>query len=472
MQKNNPAITKKSSPPPIVFISLFLAALAGGHWFLTHKTIDSSWETNQSNSRSVINSTSDRISIGDKILVTADATSAKKAGIRAFFSNDYKTAIANFKSSLKQRPNNPETSIYLNNARWAGKKALKITVSVPIGSNLNVAQEILRGVAQAQDEVNRNGGINGTPVRIAIANDENNPEIAKEISSYLVKDEQTLAVIGHNASDASLAAAPIYQQGKLVMITPTSSAMELTGFGNYIFRTMLNQHLVAKNLAEYIVKRDRKTKIAVCFDPKSAENQLFRDIFISAVMAEGGKVVSTVCDFSAPNFNPNTVVAQAIAEGAEGLLLNPHIDRFDPALAVARANQGRLTLYSTSTMYTFKTLQGGQTDVNGLVLAVAWHPQTNSSKAFAARARQYWGGTVNWRTAMAYDAAQAIVTGLRQKNTYTREGLQQALHSPGFQSQGAGGEIEFLPSGDRLGKSVLIQVRPSASGYDFVPVQP
>lgn len=472
MQKTNPAITKKSSPPPIFFILLFLVALAGGHRLLNHKTIDFPLETNQSNSRSATDSISERISIGDKILVTADATNAKQSGIRAFSSNDYKTAIANFQTSLKQRPNDPETSIYLNNARLADKKPLKIAVSVPIGSNLNVAQEILRGVAQAQDEVNRNGGINGTPVGIAIANDENNPEIAKAIANYLVKDARTLAVIGHNASDASLAAAPIYQKGKLVMITPTSSAMELTGFGDYIFRTMLNQHLVAKSLAEHIVKRDRKTKIAVCFDAKSAENQFFRDIFISAAMAEGGKVVSTVCDFSAPNFNPNTVVAQAIAEGAEGLLLNPHIDRFDPALAAARANKGRLTLYSTSTMYTFKTLQVGQADVNGLVLAVAWHPQTSSSKAFAARARQYWGGTVNWRTAMAYDAAQAIIKGLRQKDTYTREGLQQALHSPGFKSQGSGGEIEFLPSGDRLGKSVLIQVRPSASGYDFVPVQP
>ncbi|HBY75884.1 MAG TPA: ABC transporter substrate-binding protein, partial [Cyanobacteria bacterium UBA11148] len=51
----------------------------------------------------------------------------------------------------------------------------KIAVSVPMESNLNKAQEILRGVAQAQNEVNRNGGINGMLLKVAIANDENDP---------------------------------------------------------------------------------------------------------------------------------------------------------------------------------------------------------------------------------------------------------------------------------------------------------
>ncbi|MFK0734507.1 MAG: hypothetical protein ACFKPT_08860 [Gloeotrichia echinulata GP01] len=48
-------------------------------------------------------------------------------------------------------------------------KYLKIAVSVPIGGNLNVAKEIIRGVAGDQDEVNGSDGINGNLLDVAMA---------------------------------------------------------------------------------------------------------------------------------------------------------------------------------------------------------------------------------------------------------------------------------------------------------------
>jgi branched-chain amino acid transport system substrate-binding protein len=123
---------------------------------------------------------------------------------------------------LQANSNDPETLIYFNNAKAnLTERFLTIAVSVPIGSNLNVAQEILRGIAQAQDEVNSHGGINGKLLQVEIANDYNQPDVSKKIADTFVSDRQILAAIGHNASDASIAAAPVYDRGKLVMLTPT-----------------------------------------------------------------------------------------------------------------------------------------------------------------------------------------------------------------------------------------------------------
>ncbi|WP_254175311.1 ABC transporter substrate-binding protein [Planktothrix pseudagardhii] len=471
MSQSKGSSIKRNSPPPIVFILAFLAFLGGSYWFISHQKSDS-WQqhNNAQLSNSVNNSTgTERMSIGNGLLISADASSEKKAGIQAFSQGNFALAVNQFKASLQKRKNDPETLIYLNNAQIGNKPAYKIAVSVPIGSNLNVAQEILRGVAQAQEQINQNGGINGTPLLVEIANDENNPEIAKEIATKLVQDSNVLAVIGHNASDASLEAAPIYQKSQLVAITPTSSAQNLTEIGDYIFRAVPNNRLVAERLARQIVKSDRKTKILVCSDGKASEKIYFQKMFISAIEAEGSQVVDTVCDFAAPNFNANAIVSAAVANGAEGILLNPHIDRFDPSIAIIKANKGRLTLYGTSTLYTFKTLQEGQENVNGMVLAVPWHPDSSVDNSFAANAQNYWGGTVNWRTAMAYDATQAIIAGLHQSNT--REGLKQALHNPELNAQGASEIVKFSPSGERLGDSTLVQVQPRSSGYEFVSLQ-
>ncbi len=402
-------------------------------------------------------------SIGNRLLIQEKVTPDKQKGIEAFAKGNYQQASASFKKSLLQQPNDPETLIYLNNAE-AGNKSVKIAVSVPIGSNLNVAQEILRGVATAQDETNQKGGINGQKLQVDIVNDQNDPEIARKLAQELVKDQKVLGVLGHNASNASLAAAPIYQQGGLVMISATSSANNLSGFGNYIFRTVPTTEVMAQALANYAVKTVRKTKIAFCYDSKTPADVSFKDEFLAAFVSKGGQLVPTVCDLSAPNFNPTTAVNQAISSGADGLFISSHIDRLEAAVALARANQGKLALFSSPTLYTVKTLEAGQQAVKGLVLVAPWHPQVNPS--FADMMSQRWRGKVSWRTATAYDATQAMIAGLQQSQR--RDSLQQVLHSREFTVEGASGAVRFAKSGDRITHPVIVQVHSSGFDYDFV----
>ncbi|HBL10683.1 MAG TPA: ABC transporter substrate-binding protein [Cyanobacteria bacterium UBA11162] len=445
-----------------------------------------------------------RISLGNKILVNSVTHSDKEAGVKAFSSGKFELAINRFQKSLQTNRNDPETLIYLNNAKVGNRKSLKIAVSVPIGSNLNVAQEILRGVAQAQNEINHRGGIKGTPLKVAIANDDNNPQIAKKLATEFVKDPTILAVVGHNASDVSIAAAEVYQ-GQLVMISPTSFAKSLSAVhpentqGNsvvqnsinfvkksmgfeqkntkenyYIFRTVPSIDDVANTLSAYTLKTVHKTKIAMCSDSQAVDNESFRNQFTLALYASGGKFINDVeCDFSAPDFNPSAIISQAIKAGADSLLLAPHVDKINKAIEIAQANKGQLILLGSPTLYTSQTLESGKADVNGMVLAVPWYPEAIPGNSFTKEATKLWGGSVNWRTATAYDATEVIVTGLEQSDR-TREGLRNAISAPWFSINGATGKVQFLPSGDRVGQGFLVQVQPGTQPgtYQFVPLKP
>ncbi len=417
------------------------------------------------------NSLQNRISLGDKILFKDNPNSEKQSGVQAFAANDYNKAITSFQVSLQKMPNDPEARIYLQNAIAARSgKILKIAVSLPIGSNLNVAKEMLQGVAQAQDEVNKKGGIQGHLLQVVIASDDNDPDIAKQIASYFVVDQQILAVIGSNVSDASVAACPIYQEGKLVNISPTSFSLKSSGCGSYIFRTSPNVSFLADSLSDYAINVASTKNLAICVDEKAIDNQSFRDAFTSAIIAGGGNVINIQCDFSAPDFNPKNLIAEAISNGAEGLVLAPHVDRISKALDLAKANQGKLRLFGSTSLYTSQTLQQGQADVSNLVLAVPWHPQANFGNDFGKNAHQLWGSNVTWRSATSYDATVAIINGLQQSKT--REELQKSLRSPNFSVIGTTGKIQFLQSGDRHIKNniILVQIQPSSTsttGYEF-----
>lgn len=453
MSLQNSVKTQKKYPPPIVYILLGSILM-----FWVPRLLGSLQPLFNFDGR-------DRISLGEELLIEENATTEKKRGIEAFANGDKQKAIQYFKNSLLQHPNDPETVIYLNNAQ-VGEKAFKIAAIAPIGSNLNVAQEILRGVAQAQNEMNQKGGINGKKLQVAIVDDKNDPEIAKQIAETLVKDPQILAVVGHNASNASLAAAPIYQQGKLVMVSPTSMANNLSGIGNYIFRTVPTTKVMAEALADYAVKTARKTKMAFCVDSQAPDNVSFKDEFLAAFVRHGAQITPTVCDLSAPNFNASTAVNEAINNGADSLLISSHIDRLEGAIELARANQGKLALFSTPTMYTFKTLQDGQQDVQGLVLAAPWHPQMNAT--FAEMMSLRWHGKISWRTAMAYDATETVIVGL--SSAESRDRLQQVLRNPTFKIRTSSNTVEFSLLGDRITQPIVVQVQSSNSGYEFVPM--
>ncbi len=414
----------------------------------------------------------DRLSLGEKILVTAETNPNKQAGVQAFANKDLYTAHVQFEASIKAHPNDPEGLIYFNNSPVTSNiSQTKIVVSVPIGSNLNVAQEILRGVAQAQQETNQHGGINGKLLQVAIANDENDSTIAKKLATDFVNDPNIIAVIGHNASNASLAACPIYEQGKLVMMSPTSYAQNLSGCGAYIFRSIPSVRFIADPLVHYMIQI-RKSNIAICVDQQAPDNVSFVTELQSAIFAENGKYIPIACDLSAAKLEPQKVISEAVSAGANSLVLAPHVDRIEKALEIAAANKGRLALFGSPTLYTSLTLKSGQENINDLVLAVPWHPSATPGNPFAENARTLWGGTVNWRTAMAYDATIAVIQGLQQ--SYNRQELQAILHNPNFSANGATGKIEFLPSGDRNGKALLVKVQPTNTqlGYDFFPLTP
>lgn len=413
-----------------------------------------------------------RKSEGEKLLIAAETNADKAQAIAAIAKKDYATAVSKWEASLSKQRSDPEALIYLNNAKIGEQKSLTIAVSVPIGGNLNVAKEILRGVAQAQTEVNSQGGINAVPLKIVIVNDDNKIEVGKKVAQALAQDQSILAVIGHNSSEVSIAAAPTYQAGGLVMMSSTSTAKELSGLGSYIFRTVPSVRFQADALSQYAVKKQNKKNIGICLNSTAKASQSIKEDFTAAVFSDGAKISRVNCDLSSPDFNADQVIQEMLNDRVDALLLSPGVEKIEKGVEVAVIARNRLLLLADSTMYTFKTLQLGQGAIADMVITVPWHPEFLLNNPFAGNAVKLWGGDVNWRSATSYDATLAIAGGLRKNST--RAGLQQTLSSNTFELEGAAGKIAFQPSGDRANPAILVKVSKgdrAGVGYDFVPLR-
>ncbi|MDZ8262337.1 ABC transporter substrate-binding protein [Nostoc sp. ChiQUE01b] len=450
---------------------LTVGIVGGGFWWFTNNGVKIG-NTNIQNQQPGNNlSLQDRISFGEKSFTPGDISPVKKEGIQAIAAKSYDKAIANFTAALKLNRNDPEALIFLNNARIGSSKSYTIVASVPFGTDPNTSLEILRGIAQAQNQVNTSGGIKGVFLRVGIASDDDNPEISKQIASSLVSNSEVLGVVGPNTSDSTLAAGTIYTSGQLVAISPTSTSVKISNFSRYVFRTVPSDFMAARSLANYMVRTLQKKNAVVFFNSQSNYSQSLKSEFVSSVSLEGGQVASEF-DLSRADFSAAKSVEQATKQGAEVLMLAANTETLDKALQVVQINQKQLTLLGGDDVYTAKTLEIGREQAVGMVLAVPWHIDADPKSDFPQKSRQLWGGDVSWRSALSYDATVALITALERNPT--RDGVQQALLSSDFSATGASGTIRFLASGDRNAPVQLVKIVPgsrSRTGYDFEPVR-
>lgn len=412
----------------------------------------------------------ERLSAGEKVLIVSIANPEKQAAVEALKAGDYQKAVSKFEAALKLDRNDPEILIYLSNARIGDKESYTIAVCVPIASDINAAKEMLRGVAQAQNEINKIGGIKGIPLKVIIADDDNHPDVAAEVALKLVNKSEVLGVIGHYGSDVTIETADVYQSGKLVAISPVSTAVKLSGLSNYVFRTVPSDYVSARALADYMLRDLKQQKAAVFYNSQSGYSRSLKSEFVTAVSLGGGQIVSEF-DLSNPNFSAAGSLNQAIKSDAQVLMMATDGSTLDKALQVVKVNRKRLGILGGDDVYRPKTLQVGAEEAEDMVVAIPWHILGSPQSDFTKTANQLWVGEVNWRSALSYDATKALITAI-EKNP-SRIGVQQALSASNFSVSGASGVIRFFPSGDRNQGVQLVKIQPGSRtsfSHEFVPV--
>ncbi|CCI04174.1 ABC transporter substrate-binding protein [Microcystis aeruginosa] len=405
------------------------------------------------------------ISLGEEILLkTNRQDNSLEQGRQAFENQEYKQAIKLFKQSLDRLPNNPEIRIYYNNARAAyqDRNPLKIATSVPLGNNPETAQEILRGIALFQQELNDEQAKNPDfhLLQVVVANDNNSAVDAEDRAKKFVKDSSIIAVVGHNASAASEAAKDIYVQGKIVALSPTSFSPKISGNG-YIYKMVPDLETFATSLSEYIREQTDKLIIQnptnlICYDNRSGDNynfaQKYRNILLGQQFQKFVKDEDFDCNIEpAINLDEQKIYQKIAQYKVNILMIAPYINDLKRAVSIFKqrpAEQLNLVTLGSPTFQSYLTLAEGKQGVENLVIAVPWYDLTQDNYIHS-----FWQNKINvWRTPMSYDATKVILNALRQLSQqgqkFDRESLNQVLRND-FSIEGMTGTVRFDENGVR-----------------------
>ncbi|MGA9751701.1 MAG: branched-chain amino acid ABC transporter substrate-binding protein [Acidobacteriota bacterium] len=158
------------------------------------------------------------------------------------------------------------------------------------GSESRTGKDVLNGVVLAVEETNAAGGVRGRRIVLVSADDGNDSTKAAEVALALCR-KKPLFVIGHVDSGCSLKAAPIYQNHKVVMISPTSTSPKLTEQGlDHIFRVCGRDDMQGRAAAIWVIKHNMGQRVAVLHESSEYGGGLAREFVTNFEFLSGQKV--------------------------------------------------------------------------------------------------------------------------------------------------------------------------------------
>ncbi|MBD6617199.1 ABC transporter substrate-binding protein [Komarekiella sp. 'clone 1'] len=425
----------------------------------------------------------DYMSCGEEILLPNINTKLpeKEKGVKAIARENYQEAIIWFEQAW-QKSHDPETLIYLNNARLAVEKIKTYTIAVvaPISNNnndsINSSKQILRGVAQAQDEFNQDYKTKKIGLKILVVSDNNKIEDSQKIAENLVKKRDVLAVIGHFRSDTTIEAVNVYQEQNLLLVSATATSEDLStvcksNYPNCFFRVVPSNRVIAKTLADYL-KQENKRKAAIFFNPGSNYSKSLQAQMKARFSELGGQVVAEI----PLSDNLESTIDQVREQKADAIVLFPTSDGLtsDPAVQVIEyAKKYKYLIVGGDSLDSNKLIKAIAENEAGSVVAIPWHSKSFFNQELPKQINKLWGKAENWHTALSYDATRALLAALEKTSSPSRVNVQRAMADTNFKATGITGVISFKPSGDRSEENIhLVKVvRNSSTGQiEFIPL--
>jgi branched-chain amino acid transport system substrate-binding protein len=421
----------------------------------------------------------DNLSCGEESLFTKDK-------FPLFQQGNFQKAVDFFTEQRRKDKNNPEILIYLNNAKLMqkGKKSYTIAIVVPINQDARgTAEGLLRGAAQVQEDFNKNPQHPG--LKILVVNDENKPDTVNNLAKHLLSKDDVVAVIGHYTSELTRLALPVYQQKRVVVISPATAARNSILSGkkfpqNFLFRTVPSVKFEIPLLIDKLQLSQLASgkKVAIFYTPSSTFSKSAFEEFRNQLGAN--RIIER--DVSSSRFTPDSTLNEVKQQGAKALILIPDgqvtLHSFKNTLSLIDVNEDQLPIGGQSVLYDERILNK-KNIVKNLSIVISWHPLRSPNQEVVDKAKQLWGtGKIGVQSGISYDATLVLTTALEKVSINDRlekqrSTIQQQLN--GLQiKEGASGNISFDQDGDRKeNPSQIVHVVPtkcSKFGAIFVPM--
>lgn len=300
------------------------------------------------------------------------------------------------------------------------------TVKIGLATDLSnlipaPGQDIANAAQLAVDEFNEAGGLQGFTVELVVEDDRCVGEDATSVANLFVSDPQLMAVVGHVCSGASIPASEVYQEARIPMVSPSSTAGAFTARGlDVVNRVAFNDNIQGVVAARFIFNELGAQRIAVLHDNSSYGEGLASTVAETFEELGGEVITFEVVDPEEQDFRP----VLTVLAGEEPDLI--YLGGYEAQAALIVQQMAEVGLedtifFSDDGVYTATYLElAGDGSEGTYVTFGAQVGDPDAMEAFAERYEEKFGvapSELGPFHGQAYDAANVILNALNSVAT-------------------------------------------------------
>ena len=141
------------------------------------------------------------------------------------------------------------------------------------GADSTFGADTREGIELAVEETNAAGGVLGKRLRVIYEDDKSTTHEAVQKVRQLIDRNKVVALLGEVASTRSLAGGLIANTRHVPMITPSSTAVDVTKNRKWVFRTCFTDDQQGAVAARFIKNELQRSKVGIFFTAPSAASR-------------------------------------------------------------------------------------------------------------------------------------------------------------------------------------------------------
>jgi branched-chain amino acid transport system substrate-binding protein len=297
------------------------------------------------------------------------------------------------------------------------------------GADSTFGTDTREGIELAVQETNAGGGVKGKRIRVIYEDDKSTTYEAVQKVRQLIDRNKVVAVLGEVASSRSLAGGLIANTSHVPMVTPSSTAVEVTKKRSWVFRTCFTDDQQGAVAARFIKDDMKKTRVGLFFAAQDSYSSGLARAFREEFKKLGGEIVVDK-GYQKGETNFRTYLSELKAANPEAIFVPNYYNEMVLIARQAREMGMPGSLFVGGDGWDSSNLvEGAGAELEGAHFTNHYAPDVpwENSKRFVAAFTAKYDHEPTSLTAQGYDAAKLLFDAIERASEPKPAPVRDAL---------------------------------------------
>jgi branched-chain amino acid transport system substrate-binding protein len=338
------------------------------------------------------------------------------------------------------------------------------------GSEATFGDSTDKAIRLAIDEQNKKGGIKGKQLALKTLDDGGKPEEAQVAATRLIVNDKVTILFGEVASSRSLAMAPVADDKKVPMISPSSTNPKVTldNAGKtrpFVFRVCFIDPFQGTVMAKYATENLKVKKVAILRDVGNAYSVGLADFFADGFKKRGGQIVADL-SFKAGDQDFKAQLTKIKQASPEAIYVPAYYTDVGLIARQVRELGMKQPLmggdgWDSEKLY---EIAGGALDGSYFSNHYTQESPDPKVKDFIAKYQAAYGAVPDALAAMGYDAALVAFDAMNRAKDLSGAAIADAIAAT-KEFKAVTGTISLDPQHNAVKPAVVIGIKDNAGHY-------